>query len=95
MKNLGKLGKELKKPRTLLLTVSKQHEARMIPTKNLEFRDNVLNKNVHLKYSLTKEETLKESLCLKRRRELLSDGVPRNVKVDLEPNDFADPKSSS
>ena len=59
MKNLGKIGKERKKPRTLLLTVSKEHEARMIPTKSLEFRDNVVNKNVHLTYSLIKKKHLK------------------------------------
>ena len=108
MKRLGKFSKERAKPRTLLVTVSTEHEARMILAKSFENRDKFVTENVYLTYALTKEEALKESLCLKRSRELLNDGVPReklnirnfelfssNVRVDLKSNDFVGPETSS
>ena len=90
MKRLGKFSKKRAKPRTILVTVSTEHEAIMVLAKNFENRDQLVDKNVHLTYALTNEEALNKNLCLKRRRELLNDGVPReklkigNFKVDLQ-----------
>ena len=53
MKRLGKFCKERAKPRTLLVTVSTEHEARMILAKNFENRDKLVNENVYLTYALT------------------------------------------
>ena len=49
----------------------------MFLAKSFENQDKLMDEKVYLTYALTKEEALKESLCLNRRRELLNDGVPR------------------
>ena len=107
MKRLGKFSKERAKPRTLLVTVSTEHETRMILAKSFENRDKLVNENFYLTYALTKE-ALKQSLCLKRGRELFNGVMPReelkirnfelfnsNNRVDLKSNDFVGPESSS
>ena len=62
MKKLGKFSKERAKPRTILVTVSTEHVARMVQANNFENRDKVVDGKVYLTYALTKEEVLKESL---------------------------------
>lgn len=76
-KRLGKFSTERKKPRTLLVTVSNEHEARLILAKSHEYRDKLTEKNLYILPALTKEDAIRENQVLKRRRELLEEGVPR------------------
>ena len=96
MKRLGKFDEKRTKPRTLLLTVANHHEARLVLAKSLEKRTQLSERKVFLSPALTKEDAAKENQILKKRRELITEGVPKeklrirnlelfndNVKVEL------------
>ena len=78
LKRLGEFKRERKKPRTLLVTVANEHEARLALAKSIEHREELAKRNVYLLPALSKEDALKENLILKKRRELLTEGVPRD-----------------
>ena len=97
MKRLGKFNKDRTKPRTLLVTLATSHEVRLVLAKSVERRNELKSQNVFISQALSKDEAIKESLCLEKRRELLEEGVPREklkirnfelfnneVKVELE-----------
>ena len=97
MNRLGKFNKDRTKPRTLLVTLATSHEVRLVLAKSVERRNELKLQNVFISQALSKDEAIKESLCLKKRRELLEEGVPREkltirnfelfnneVKVELE-----------
>ena len=77
IKRLGKFSKEPFKSRTLLITLSTEHEARLVLAKSFEKGDELQNEEIYLLPALSKEDARKENLCLKRRREFLDGGVPR------------------
>ena len=96
MKRLGKFDEKRTKPRTLLLTVANHHEARLVLAKSLEKRTQLSERKIFLSPALTKEDAAKENQILKKRRELITEGVPKeklrirnlelfndNVKVEL------------
>ena len=45
--------------------------------KSFEKRDELRDEEIYLLPALTKEDARKENLCIKRRRELLEEGVPQ------------------
>ena len=73
LKRLGKFSNTRKKPRTLLLTLPTEHDARLVLAKAHEKRTGVF-----ILPALSKKDTIKENLCLKKRRELLKENVPRD-----------------
>ena len=82
IKRLGKFSKERIKSRTLLITLSTEHEARLFLAKSFEKRDELRDEEIYLLPALSKEDARKENLCLKRRRELLDEGVPKEkIKI--------------
>ena len=82
IKRLGKFSKERIKSRTLLITLSTEHEARLVLAKSFEKRDELRDEEIYLLPASSKEDARKENLCLKRRRELLDEGVPKEkIKI--------------
>ena len=77
-KRLGNFSNTGKKPRTLLLKLPTEHDVRLILAKAHEKRTVSTEKVVFIKPSLSKEDAIKENLCLKKRRDLLEENVPRN-----------------
>ena len=73
-KRLGTFNKERKKPRTLLVTLENPAAVNLVIAKSTEKRDEM---NIFLSRAPSKEDYIKENLCLKRRREMLEEGVPR------------------
>ena len=77
-----KFSKERIKSRTLLITLSTEHEARLVLAKSFEKRDELRDEEIYLLPALSKEDARKENLCLKRRRKLLDEGVPKEkIKI--------------
>lgn len=87
MKRLGKFDENRIKPRTLLVTLSSEHEVRLVLAKYRERGKEFSNDNIFILPALSKEEATLENLILKRRRELINEGVPteklkiRNLKL--------------
>ena len=80
IKRLGKISKERIKSRTLLITLSTEHEARLVLAKSFEKRDELRDEEIYLLPALSKEDARKETLCLKR--EILDEGVPKEkIKI--------------
>ena len=90
LRRLGMFNAERKKPRTLLVTLPNEHEARLTLAKSHEHREMLKQKAVSKLPALSKEDALKENLILKKRRELLDEGVPaeklkiRNLELFIE-----------
>ena len=76
-KRLGTFNKERKKPRILLVTLENPAAVNLVIAKITEKRDEMKEMNIFLSRALSKEGYIKENLCLKRRREMLEEGVPR------------------
>ena len=76
LRRLGIFDSDIKKPRTLLLTLATEHEARLVLAKAFERRHVLNNKTVFVLPALSIEDTRKESLCLGKRRQLLEQNVP-------------------
>ena len=50
--------------------------------KSFEKRDALRDEKIYLLPALSKEDAMKENLCLKRRRELLDEGAPKEkIKI--------------
>ena len=65
-----------------MITLSTEHEARLVLAKSFEKRDELRDEETYLLPALSKENARKENLCLKRRRELLDEGVPKEkIKI--------------
>ena len=77
MRKLGKFNKDRTKPHTLLVTLSNEYDRKLVFAKNREKRSELSDKNVFLMPALTADESGKENLCLKKRRELLDEGVEK------------------
>ena len=54
-----------------------EHDARLVLPKSFEKRDELRDQENYLLPALSKEDARKENLCLKRRIELLDEGVPK------------------
>ena len=78
LKRLGKFSNTRKKPRTLLLTLPTEHDARLVLAKAHEKRKALTEKGVFILPALSKEDAINENLCLKKRRELIEENVPRD-----------------
>ena len=76
-KRLETFNKERKKPRKLLVTLENPAAVNLVIAKSTEKRDEMKKMNIFLSRALSKEDSIKENLCLKRRREMLEEGVPR------------------
>ena len=75
-KRLGTFNKERKKPRTLLVTLENPAAVNLVIAKSTEKRDEMKEMNIFLSRALSEEDSIKDNLCLKRRREMLEEGVP-------------------
>ena len=78
LKRLGKFSNTRKKPRTLFLTLPTEHDARLVLAKAHEKRTALTEKCVFILPALSKEDAIKENLCLKKPREILEENVPRD-----------------
>ena len=76
-KRLGTFNKEGKKPRTLPVTLENPAAVILVIAKSTEKRDEMKEMNIFLSRALSKEDSIKENLCLQRSREMLEEGVPR------------------
>ena len=78
-KRLGKFDPERKKPRPLLVTVENEHQARLALAKSHEHSQNLTKRNNYFLAALSREDAMQEYLILKTRRQLLAQGVPREM----------------
>ena len=76
LRRLGKFDKDRKKSRTVLVTFNTEHEARLVLAKSYEKRTELQDENIFLMPMMSREDALKENLCLKKRRELINNGIP-------------------
>ena len=76
LRRLGKFDKDRKKSRTVLVTFNTEHESRLVLAKSFEKRTELKDENIFLMPMLSREDALKENLCLKKRRELINNGIP-------------------
>ena len=54
----------------------------MVLAKSFEKRDELRDEEIYLLPALSKEDARKENICLKRRRELLNEGNPKEkIKI--------------
>ena len=74
LRRLRKFEAERKKPRTLLVTLPNEHEARLTLAESHEHREMLKQKAMFILPALSKEDALKEIIIL-RRRELLDQEV--------------------
>ena len=86
-KRLGTFNKERKKPRTFLVTLENPAAVNLVIAKSTEKRDEMKEMNIILKRALSKKDSIKENLCLKPRREMLEEGVPRE-KLEIRNFEF-------
>ena len=76
-KRLGKFDKTRIKPRTLLVTVRNEYDKKLIMAKSVENREVLTEESIYFLPALSKADVIKENQVLKKRRELLDEGVPR------------------
>ena len=74
---LGKLRNDRKKPRAVSVNLAIEHETRITLAKSREFRKNVVERNNYMLPVLKRDDARKENQMLKKRRELLDGGVPK------------------
>ena len=61
----------------VLVTLANEHETRITLAKSREFRSHLVERNIYMLPALTRDDALKENQMLKKRRELLDGGVPK------------------
>ena len=74
---LEKFRNDRKKPRAVLVTLVNEHETRITLAKSREFRNNLDERNIYMLPALTRDDAQKENQMLKKQRELLDGGVPK------------------
>ncbi len=78
LKRLGKFDNPNRsKPRTLMVTLANEHEVRLVLAKSREKREELSEKNSFILPALSKEDSIKENLLLRKRKELIEANVPR------------------
>ena len=77
-KRPGKFDTLRSKPRTLLLTVTSEYDARLTITKSHQERNKPKDRKVYILPALSKEDAEQENDILKKRRKLLTQGVQQN-----------------
>ena len=77
IQRLGKFRNDRKKPRAVLVTLANEHETRITFAKIREFRHSLIERNIYMLPALSRDEALKENQMLKKQRELLDGGVPK------------------
>ena len=77
MKQLGKFEKTRIKPKTLHVTVRNEYDKKLIMAKSVENRKVLTEESIYFLPALSKADVIKENQVLKKRRELLDEGVPR------------------
>ena len=80
LKTLWKLDKNRTKPRTLLVSFPNEYDARLVLAKTHENRKQPFEKEMYLFPALNELDSVRENMCLKKRRELIKDYVPKNQK---------------
>ena len=61
----------------LMLSLSSEHDARLVLAKAFKRRHDLKDKGIFVLPALSKEESATENLCVKKRRQLLEQNVPR------------------
>lgn len=77
MKRLGKFDEKRNKPRTVMVSLNNEHEVRMILATAKTKRKDLADRNIYILPALTPEDAKKENMILKKRRELINSGVPK------------------
>ena len=65
------------RPRSLLITLSSEHEARLVLAKAKEKREALSEKGIYLSPTISKDDAIKENFKMKKRRDLLNERVAR------------------
>ena len=77
MKRMGKFDNARTKPRPLLVTLSTEHEVSLLLATARRKRDELSKANLYLLPALSREDAIRENQILKKRRELINNGVER------------------
>ena len=78
LRRLGKFQKERPKPRAVLVTLPSATAVNLVMAKSLERRPELKDMNVFVSRALSIEDSRKENISLKRRKELIEQGVERD-----------------
>ena len=70
MRRLRKFTKDRKKPRILKVTLSNEHEARLVLAKCFQKTTELAQKSIYVSQATAKEEAERENLCLRRQRQI-------------------------
>ena len=77
IQRLGKFRSDRKKPRAVLVTLANEHETRITLAESREFRNSLVERKIYMLPALSRDDAMKENQRLKKRRELLDGGEPK------------------
>ena len=79
---LGKIDKKRLTPRNVIVTLSNDWDVRIVLAKSAEDRTRIKEVGIHILPALSAEHAKRENMCLKKRRELLNNGItPSQLKI--------------
>ena len=79
---LGKFDKERQTPRNVIVTLNNDWDVRIVLAKTAENRKRMKEMGTHNLHALSAEDAKRENMCLKKRRELLNNGItPTQLKI--------------
>ena len=82
LQRLGKFDKERPTPRNVIVTLSNDWDVRIVLAKSAENRKRMKEMGIHILPALSAEDAKRENMCLKKRRELLNNGItPSQLKI--------------
>ena len=75
---LGKLQKERPKPRAVLVTLPSATAVKLVRVKSLQRQQELKDLNVFVSRTLSIKDSCNKNICLKKRKELIEQGVERD-----------------
>ena len=82
LQRLGKFDKERPTPRNVIATLSYDWDVRIVLAKGPEIRKRMKEMGIHILPTLSAVDARRENMCLKKRRELLNNGItPSHFKI--------------
>ena len=75
LQRLGKIAKERPTPRNVIVILSNDWDVRYVLAKSAENRKRMKEMGIHILPALSAEDAKRENMCLKKRRELLNNGI--------------------
>ena len=82
LQRLGRFDNERPTPGNVIVTLSNDWDVRIVLAKSAENRQRMKEMGIHILPALSAEDAKRENMCLKKRRELLNNGIfPSQLKI--------------